>query len=107
MVGLAAVFAVLDKREKTAKAKQQLAQWFWSVVFGELYGSSTESRLARDVPELVDWIRGIAGKPRSLDEAVFQSVRLQSLRSRLSAAYKGLHALLMTEGCRDFVTGVA
>ncbi len=105
IIALASVFAVLGKEARTAAAKQKLAQWFWSVTLGELYGSSTESRLARDVPELVDWISGRGQKPRSLDEALFQRDRLLSLRSRLSAAYKGLHALLMKHGCRDFISG--
>lgn len=107
LVGLAAVFAVLGKEACTAKAKQQLAQWFWSVTLGELFGSSTETRLARDVPELIDWIAKHGAQPRSLEEAVFQAVRLRSLRSRQSAAYKGLHALLMQHGCKDFITGRA
>lgn len=105
IVGLAAIFAILGKEARTVQAKQKLAQWFWSVTLGELFGSSTESRLARDVPEVVDWICGKSGSPRSLEEAVFQSVRLRSLRSRQSAAYKGLHALLMLHGCRDFISG--
>ena len=86
-------------------AKEKIARWFWSVTLGELFGSSTESRLARDVPELVDWIRGTGGEPRALNEAVFQQERLRSLRMRLSAAYKGIHTLLMQDGCRDFVSG--
>lgn len=105
LVGLAAVFAILDREARNAAAKEKLAQWFWSVTMGELYGSSTESRLARDVPELIDWIRGEGPRPRSLDEAIFQRDRLRSLRTRISAAYKGLHALVMQHGCRDFITG--
>ena len=105
IVGLASVFAILGRDANTAAAKEKLAQWFWSVTLGELYGSSTESRLARDVPELVDWIRGTGVRPRSLDEALFQRDRLHSLRTRISAAYKGVHALLMRHGCRDFITG--
>ena len=38
-------------------------------------------------------------------DALFQTARLQRLRTRGSAAYKGLHALLMRQGCRDFVSG--
>jgi hypothetical protein len=105
IVGLASVFAILGRDADTAAAKEKLAQWFWSVTLGELYGSSTESRLARDVPELVDWIRGAGPRPRSLDEALFQRDRLHSLRTRISAAYKGIHALLMRQGCRDFISG--
>jgi hypothetical protein len=104
IVAVASVFAILGRDANTAAAKQQIAQWFWSVALGELYGSSTESRLARDVPELVDWIRGTGPRPRSLDEALFQRDRLHSLRTRLSAAYKGIHALLMRHGCRDFIS---
>lgn len=105
LVALASVFAIMGRDAKTARAESQLAQWFWSVALGELYGSTTESRLARDVPELVHWIGDPAQPPRSLDEAVFQSQRLKSLRSRGSAAYKAIHALLMQQGCRDFITG--
>jgi hypothetical protein len=105
IVALASVFAILGQNARTIAAKQKLSQWFWSVTLGELYGSSTESRMALDVPELVEWIAGRGSKPRSLDEALFQRDRLRSLRSRLSAAYKGLHALLMQHGCRDFING--
>ena len=105
IVALASVFAILGQDARTVAAKQKLAQWFWSVTLGELYGSSTESRMALDVPELVEWIAGRGSKPRSLDEALFQRDRLRTLRSRLSAAYKGLHALLMQHGCRDFING--
>lgn len=105
VVGLASAFAILGKTAQTAAAKQKLAQWFWCVTLGELYGSSTDSRLAKDVPQLVNWIRDDAERPQSLDEALFQQDRLKSLRSRLSAAYKGVHALLMRHGCRDFITG--
>lgn len=47
----------------------------------------------------------MVGRPRSLDEALFQRDRLHSLRTRISAAYKGIHALLMRHGGRDFISG--
>lgn len=105
IVALAATFAILGKPAQTAAAKEKLSRWFWSVTLGELYGSSTETRLARDVPELAEWLSGTGGHPRSVDEALFQRDRLRSLRTRISAAYKGIHALLMRAGCRDFITG--
>ena len=105
LIALASVYAILGEKACTAQASQRLAQWLWSITFGELYGSTTETRLARDVPELVEWIAGDGSIPRSLDEAVFQKDRLITLRSRLAAAYKGMHALLMRQGCRDFIKG--
>ena len=104
IVGLASVFAILGEKAKTTVAKDKIARWFWSVTLGELLGSSTETRLARDVTEVVNWISEQGSKPRALDEAVFQQERLRSLRIRISAAYKGIHALLMRHGCRDFRT---
>ena len=104
IVGLASTFAILGADAQTTAAKEKIAHWFWSVTLGELFGSSTESRLARDVPELVEWITGERQRHRALDEAVFQQERLRSLRFRTSAAYKGIHALLMHSGCRDFKT---
>ncbi len=103
--GLATAFSILGPAGDTAVARERLAQWFWSIALGEQYGSSTESKLARDVPELVAWITENGPKPRSVDEAIFQQDRLLSLRSRNSAAYKAIHALLMRRGCQDFISG--
>ncbi len=105
ITALASALSILGEAGQTVAAKDKLAQWFWSVSLGELYGSSTESKLARDVPALVTWIADNGPKPRSVEEAIFQQDRLYSLRTRLSAAYKGVHALLMRQGCQDFISG--
>lgn len=105
MVTLAAVFALLGNEGKNDAARKKLDRWFWCTTFGELYGSSTESRIAYDVPELVEWVQGSETVPRSVQVAVFQKSRLLSLRTRLSAAYKGMHAYIMKAGCLDFVSG--
>lgn len=105
ITALASTLSILGDAGQTAAARDKLAQWFWSISLGEQYGSSTESKLARDVPELVAWILDSAPKPRSVEEAIFQQDRLYSLRTRLSAAYKSIHALLMREGCQDFISG--
>ena len=107
LVGLAATFAILRREAHIVSAKDndKIARWFWSVTLGEMYGSATETMLARDVPELVKWITGSDQRPRTLDDAFFQQDRLKSLTTRRSAAYRGIHALLMEQGCKDFVTG--
>ena len=109
LVGLAATFAILRREAHIVSAKDndKIARWFWSVTLGEMYGSATETMLARDVPELVKWITGSDQRPRTLDDAFFQQDRLKSLTTRRSAAYRGVHALLMEHGCLDFVTGKA
>jgi hypothetical protein len=72
---------------------------------GEFYGSATESRFARDLPEVVAWVRDDMTVPITIQEANFQARRLLTLRTRNSAAYKGIYALLMRDGGRDFRTG--
>ncbi len=104
-VALAAVFAALPPKALTVVADEKLDLWFWSAALGELYGMSPDSRLARDMRELIDWIAHDGPTPRTIEEAYFREDRLDSLRSRQAAAYKALHALLMRRGSRDFVTG--
>jgi hypothetical protein len=105
LITLASVFARIPPAERTAAANDKLDRWFWASVFGELYSGSVESRIARDIPELLGWIRGEAEHVTTIGEAVFQIERLETLRSRLAAAYKGMNARLMLSGARDFVSG--
>lgn len=74
-------------------------------MFGELYGSSTETRIANDVEDLIRWLGGGEAEPRTISAAIFSESRLDTLYTRNSAAYKGIHALLMYLGSKDFFTG--
>jgi hypothetical protein len=103
MVALAAFFARYGHK-LSAPEQDKLRNWYWSGVLGEYYGSATETKIARDVPQLIRWMKG-GEEPRTVWDTYFQIDRLDSLRMRLSAAYKGLHALLMREGCKDFISG--
>lgn len=105
LVPLAAIFAILEDAAEQHATRQSLRQWFWCGVFGEMYGGSTETRFAFDVPEVPAWICDEGPIPRTINEAQFQAERLLTLRTRQSAAYKGLYALQMKRGGRDFRTG--
>jgi hypothetical protein len=105
LVPLAAIFVALGKDGETEGARQKIARWYWCGVLGELYGGAIETRFARDLPEVVAWVRGEAIEPATIQDSSFQAGRLLTLRTRNSAAYKGLYALLMRDGARDFRTG--
>jgi hypothetical protein len=105
LVPLAAIFVDLGKDGETEGARQKIARWYWCGVLGELYGGAIESRFARDLPEVVAMVRGEAVEPITIQESSFQPNRLLTLRTRNSSAYKGLYALLMRDGGRDFRTG--
>lgn len=104
VVPLAAICAALGGGVDPEGVQQRIARWYWCGVFGELYGSAVESRFARDLPEVVDWIAG-GPEPVTVASATFTPARLESMRTRNSAAYKGIAVFLMREGCRDFRTG--
>lgn len=104
VVPLTALICVVGRDWHDLPKRNKISRWFWTGVFGELYGSATESRFARDLPELIEWLKG-GPEPRTVEEANFAPGRLQSLRTRGSAAYKGLYVLLLREGARDFRTG--
>ncbi|MDE2846314.1 MAG: DUF262 domain-containing protein [Gemmatimonadota bacterium] len=103
LVPLAVLFVELDKELDPYNAKQKLEQWYWSGVFGEAYGGTVETQFALDLEEVASWIRG-GPSPRLVVEATFTPERLLTLRTRNSAAYKGLYALQMKNGAADWRT---
>ena len=102
---LAAILTVLGKDWESHEAREKLARWYWCGVFGELYGSSSETRFAHDLPLVVEWILHDGPEPNTIRDAEFAEARLLTLRTRNSAAYKGIYALLLREGARDWMTG--
>lgn len=104
LIPMAAICAALGPQMDQHGNKQKLLRWYWCGVFGELYGSANETRFGLDLPGVAQWIAG-GDEPRTVRDASFAPTRLLSLQSRLAAAYKGLAALLMQQGGRDFITG--
>lgn len=105
LVSLAALFVEMGDELQAQEKREKLKRWYWSGVFGEDYGSSTESRNTQDVVMLPDYLLEEGGSLEMLDLANFEPQRLVSLRTRQSAAYKGIHALLMSNGCVDWRSG--
>jgi hypothetical protein len=54
------------------------------------------------VEDILGWVQNDAPVPRTVVDANFVSTRLLTLRSRLSAAYKGTNVLVLRDGSRDF-----
>jgi hypothetical protein len=104
LVPMAAVFAEIGAKASHAGNLAKIARWYWCGVFGELYGSGGENRYSRDILEVPAWLEG-GPEPSTIRDGVFRAERLYSMRTRLSAAYKGIHALLMREGAKDFRSG--
>ncbi len=106
LVPLAGLYVELDQELHTARAKSCLERWYWSGVFGEAYGGGNETQFALDLAEVARYVReGEGNEPALVNEANFIPERLLSLRTRNSAAYKGLYALQMKSGAADWLSG--
>ena len=103
-VPLAAILVRLGDKWHHQGVRERLAQWYWCGVFGELYGSTTETRFARDFQQVPAWLEG-GDLPATITEAYFTPERLHTLRSRNAAAYKGVNALLKLKGGHDLMSG--
>ena len=53
----------------------------------------------------MDWINDDTKLPKTVQDSYFNPTRLLSLQSRLSAAYKGIMALILKNHCQDFISG--
>ncbi len=104
IVPLAAILADISDAWEHQAIRERLERWYWNGVFGELYGSAVETRIARDFMEVPVWLKG-GVEPSTVSETIFRADRLKTMRMRLSAAYKGVNALLMKHGAQDFRSG--
>jgi hypothetical protein len=103
VIPLAATFTHIGDRWLEPQVQDKLARWYWCGVFGELYGSASETRIALDFQQLMKWVVDDAAPlPATVAAAGFQSSRLETMRSRTSAAYRGLYVLLQQQGAQDF-----
>lgn len=104
LVPLAAIKVVLGNQADLIGVSDRLVRWFWLGVLGELYGSANETRFARDIEMVPDWaVDDSSPTPRTVQDANFTESRLHSLRTRNAAAYKGIAALILDAGARDWM----
>lgn len=104
IIPLAAILADIGEAWEHDANRAKIERWYWNGVFGELYGSAVDTRIARDFMEVPIWLKG-GPEPSTVSETMFRADRLKTMRMRLSAAYKGVNALLMKEGAQDFRSG--
>lgn len=103
LVPLAAILAELeDKSWLTPVILAKLSRWFWCGVLGELYSGSVETRMAKDVEEVLAWVQNDGPLPSTVVEASFDAQRLDRLYTRNSAAYKGVNVLVLRQGAQDW-----
>lgn len=98
------IFTLLGKNAHDVTVRDKLSRWYWCGILGEMYGGANETRYANDVTGVMAWLNG-GDEPDTIARANFHSTRLLSLQTRLSAAYKGIMALILKAKAQDFISG--
>jgi len=104
LIPLSVLFALLSSRAQDSEIKIKMSRWFWCGVLGEMYGGANETRFVNDITGVMGWISA-GPEPDTVSRAYFQPVRLLTMQTRLSAAYKGVLALILKAGAVDFISG--
>lgn len=107
LIPLSVIFAVDKNVWFSQTNRKKLEEWFWCGVFGELYGSASEGRYVNDVIDMYNWVKNNDKKPDTVIRSNFHASRLRQLFTRNSAAYKGVMALILRAGAKDFLRGTA
>ncbi len=109
LVPLAAIKVAMGKDADLIGPREKIVRWYWCGILGELYGGASETRFVRDLEQVPAWANSVDGAatPNTVNDATFVESRLHSLRTRLAAAYKGIYVLLLGNGARDWMEGLA
>jgi hypothetical protein len=106
LIPLSAICAFIGESKFNKPETQKiLKKWYWCGIFGEMYGGANETRYANDIEDVVAEITSKPTQNRTINGAFFSATRLLSMRTRQSAAYKGMMAILYDAQCLDFVKG--
>lgn len=105
LIPLSVLFAIDKNLWFSAHNRHKLEMWYWCGVFGELYGSANEGRYVNDVVGMMEWIADDNALPDTVLRSNFHASRLKHLYTRNSAAYKGVMALILKAGAKDFLKG--
>lgn len=114
-VAILPAFAALQSTAKLLPANIRLSAqwkircWYWASVFMNRYSGAVESTTARDYLNIRAWFNDDDKEPGLIDEFKSQ-VRRLDLRGWTkpgSSIYNGTVCLLVLQGARDWVTGIA
>lgn len=102
---LAAVLARAGnpKNAEAGAQREMLKRWFWCAVFGQVYESAPNSQSAKDVVEILPWLKG-GDLPESVASVRFDPRALRDVTPRQRAIYRGAICLILGGGAKDFHT---
>jgi hypothetical protein len=105
---LAVILHTIDlKYRGRPDAYAKMHRWYWSSVFMERYGGSTDTLTQRDTTQLAAWMEDDAKVPEAVLTTPSRLQRDLHEVVRVGAVYKGVLCLVALEGAKDFYSGDA
>ncbi len=103
VIPAAAALASVESAKGTevGKIRQRLTRWFWCSCFGQAYENAPNSQAVQDYTELRRWFAD-GEPPKSVREFRFDPATLRDTTVRQRAVYRGVMALILRNGARDF-----
>ena len=93
-----------SKGPDVAAIRNKVKRWFWCSVFGQAYENSPNSQAGKDYGELRQWITG-GSPPQTVSQFSIDPSLLRQITPRQRAVYRGVMALILRHGARDFHGG--
>ncbi|HMP75058.1 MAG TPA: DUF262 domain-containing protein [Kiritimatiellia bacterium] len=98
----AALATTKDKKGPAVGAmRDRFKRWFWCSVFAQAYENAPNSQAAKDYVELKGWFTG-GESPQTVKDFSFRPEVLRETTPRQRALYRGVMALVLRNGSRDF-----
>lgn len=105
LVPAAATLAVADaaKGPDVAAVRNKFKRWFWCAVFKQAYEKAPNTQAVTDFTQLKRWLGG-GLPPECVSQFSFDVSTLRHVTPRQRGVYRGVVALILRHGARDFHT---
>jgi hypothetical protein len=101
---LALLLDRLELRSDKPKCIEKIGKWYWSSIVTHAYSGSTDSQIALDSRQMLEWFDEDTKVPETVQEAKadLESMKLKGMVKTSDAIYKSVMCLVALKGGRDF-----
>jgi hypothetical protein len=102
---LANLLQRLEARSDRPKCIEKINSWYWSSIITHAYSGSTDTQIALDSRQLLEWFDDDNKVPETVQEGrkELKSLNLRQVNRMSDAIYKGVMCLVALRGGRDFL----
>ena len=87
---------------------KKINKWYWCAVISQDYSGSSDSIMARDYKEMVEWFNDDDNKPeriRKINSVFIEELNLDKIKNTNNSQYCTILSILSIKSAKDFFTG--